>query len=298
VLKKIFLGNYDVVHAFWGRHPSLVNYLICLFSQKQKKLNKPVLSMFVGAYDIVNPGYFVPMGLSVSDVVFTHTAANLPFFAKFRLKAEKVNVVHRGIPIYNFNKDKPRDRARFVTASALVVEKNVSAVILAFSRYNKINNNSSLVVCGDGPQIANLRRLVSEIGIEGSVAFLGHIDRKELFDIMLGAGVFVFLSEKASERLPNVIKEAMLAGCGVVSSKSIGISELIVDENYGFVVDSSNTKEIDLAIRKLVEEDVVDSNNRIELCRRHILSNFSDISSMEIYASEWMRVMERKNNAT
>jgi glycosyltransferase involved in cell wall biosynthesis len=115
---------------------------------------------------------------------------------------------------------------------------------------------------------------------------------------MLGAGVFVFLSEKASERLPNVIKEAMLAGCGVVSSKSIGISELIVDENYGFVVDSSNTKEIDLAIRKLVEEDVVDSNNRIELCRRHILSNFSDISSMEIYASEWMRVMERKNNAT
>ena len=56
---------------------------------------------------------------------------------------------------------------------------------------------------------------------------------------MAESDIFLFLSSKAGERLPNVVKEAMLSGCICIVSNTPGIDELIEDGKTGFIIDKA-----------------------------------------------------------
>ena len=55
---------------------------------------------------------------------------------------------------------------------------------------------------------------------------------------------FIFLSNKKSERLPNVLKEAMQCGCVCISSKTKGIEELIQHGVNGFTISNYNPHDV------------------------------------------------------
>ena len=57
---------------------------------------------------------------------------------------------------------------------------------------------------------------------------------------MASSDIFLFLSSKAGERLPNVVKEAMLAGCICIVSNTPVIDELIEDGKTGFIIEEKN----------------------------------------------------------
>ena len=57
---------------------------------------------------------------------------------------------------------------------------------------------------------------------------------------MASAQYFLFLSQKKSERLSNVIKEAMACKCICICSKTKGINELIINGYNGYILEDSN----------------------------------------------------------
>jgi glycosyltransferase involved in cell wall biosynthesis len=71
---------------------------------------------------------------------------------------------------------------------------------------------------------------VCPLGLEDKVMFLGHVSQKKLLVKMANANFFLLMSRYESERLPNVVKEAMYQRCIVVTSDTQGINELV---NHG-----------------------------------------------------------------
>ena len=67
---------------------------------------------------------------------------------------------------------------------------------------------------------------------------------------MQSASIFLSLSKKPSERLPNVLKEALWAGCAVISSDTEGIQELVADPSMGMIVQPDDTQGIATAISR------------------------------------------------
>ncbi len=282
IVDEVLIGDYDVVHAFWGRHPSLA-----LGALKALDVKRPMLSVFVGAYDLVRDDAFVDLGLTCADLRFTHTRSNEDYFRSKGL--DDVEVVHRGIPIDDFgpvDADAPRAR-EVLTASTLNKRKNVEGVIRTFARIAAERPGVTLTVAGAGPDRQRLGEIAAELGLAQRVVFLGHIPREELFRRMCDASVFLFLSLKDSERLPNVIKEALLAGCSVVTSETPGIRELVKEPEFGSIVGRDDLEAAATALRAALDEPHDSAVARRRLAAEWIATHWSSQTQMASYVRKW-----------
>jgi glycosyltransferase involved in cell wall biosynthesis len=88
-----------------------------------------------------------------------------------------------------------------------------------------------LVLLGDGPQLDNLRALVSKLDLESRVVFHGRIDPAESLH---EADAVALLSDY--EGLPLSVLEGMRAGLPVLASDLAGIGEAVVHGKNGFLV--------------------------------------------------------------
>lgn len=269
----------DVVHAFWGRHPSLVLGVLKRFWPDRHRL-----SVFVGAYDLVADDDLVQLGLASADVHFTHTRANLDYFR--RAGVADVHVVWRGIPIDMLHHS---DRFRpntIVTASALDPRKRVDLVIETIAELVKKGREVELSIAGGGPDLRRLERLVRDRGVGKQVRFLGHVPREELSRLMAESQVFLFLSEKPSERLPNVVKEALFAGSYVVASNTPGIDELVCGA-FGRILATRDPVEIAACLGEVLDEPAEHALRRRRAAHKWMSSRWSADTSMRRYLEVW-----------
>jgi glycosyltransferase involved in cell wall biosynthesis len=281
IADQVGRGGSDVVHAFWSRHVALVLPLL-------KTANAPCLrTAFVGAYDLVADDFILQTSAQATEILFSHAEVNRPFLERKAGPETSIEIIHRGIPLMDVAADDRRDPFRLMTASALVQSKNVEAVIRSFAEARAWESRLTLRIYGDGPDRPRLERLVQQLGCPASVTFAGHVPRDALFLEMQRASLFVLLSKKPSERLPNVLKEALWAGCGVISSNSEGIEELLPDPGIGMVVDPDDAQAIGAAFRSLLSESPDEGRRRRERARAFIADHYSSAASMRAYVRAW-----------
>ncbi|WP_409290498.1 glycosyltransferase family 1 protein [Peribacillus sp. SCS-37] len=103
--------------------------------------------------------------------------------------------------------------------------KNHSFLIDVFYHYSKINENSILVLAGDGPMRGSMQKKVHDLGLESKVRFLGI--RDDVQKLLQAFDIFVFPSY--SEGLPVTLIEAQGAGLSCVISDSITREVDLVD---------------------------------------------------------------------
>lgn len=143
------------------------------------------------------------------------------------------------------------------------------------------------MVFGEGPDRDRLRQCAASLGCSEAVRFMGHVGRNELFAHMTRAGTFILLSKKPSERLPNVVKEALWAGCAVLASNSEGIEELVPDSGIGLVVDPDDPRALSEAVDSVVSETEEQASKRRRRAREHIADRFSSERNMGRYVAAW-----------
>lgn len=268
----------DIVHLFWGHYPSLVGYLA------QRVLPGAKLSMFLGAYDLE-----MELGISASlakeaAFIFTHAEANLPQLSRMGVAADRVRVVYRGVDIDFLKARIPanhlKERARVLTAGRLTSAKRTDRVLSLMTQLP----SSRLYVAGDGPELEDLKCLVELQGIKERTHFLGFLSQKDLFLEMAKSQFFIMLSDKEGERLPNVVKEAMFAGCVCIVSNTPGIEELIENGKTGFIVPGAEPYAIVEIINGLSESELC----RIgQAARNSICEKFDLRVSMQRYLDSW-----------
>jgi phosphatidylinositol alpha-mannosyltransferase len=95
---------------------------------------------------------------------------------------------------------------------------------------------TKLIIAGKGPMLNELKKLTAQLGLNGSVEFLGFISEEEKPSLLASADIACFPS-LGGESFGIVLIEAMAAGSEVViggdnpgySSVLAGKSELLID---------------------------------------------------------------------
>ena len=281
ILSQLKKEKPDVVHLFWGHYPSLVGFLV------KRVLKNSKISMFLGAYDLEYNLNISKDLAKNADFIFTHAKANIPQLNKMNIKTDGINVIHRGINIKDLslvieNIDKKSNQ--IICAGRFLPDKGFDKVIDIFSKLHKNINSSNLVLVGYGSAQSDLEKQTIDLKIESNVTFTGYLSQNDVLKFMVESDIFLFLSSKAGERLPNVVKEAMLAGCICIVSNTPGIDELIEHGKTGFIIEENNYDLIPNLISSLneIKKEEIRAN-----AKEFILKNFDVELSMKKYINIW-----------
>lgn len=276
IFYKITKGEPDIVHLFWGHYPAILGWL-WLNSKPSRKL-----SMFLGAYDLVAAfplSQVVARELQVNErgLLFTHAKSNLADFNSMGLDSSQVVVSYRGINVDSNSIDESKAAKNSIfSAGRLIPEKGMALLIRSFSLVASDDLSLNLILAGSGPQQKELKELAESLGVIDRIEFIGHVPQRELFSRMADSKVFVLLSVSPSERLPNVVKEAMAQGVRPLVSYSPGIDELIPNYKLGSVINTDNVASVAEEIKSSLEyvnvkEDILSRNYR----KKWISENFN-----------------------
>lgn len=107
--------------------------------------------------------------------------------------------------------------------------------------------NARLMLIGSGPGVQQIQQLVSSLGLEQRVDFLG--DRRDVAELLTTVQVFVLLSHY--EGLPISILEAMRAGLPVIATCVGGVPEEVDHGKTGYLVSPRNKHEVSEALNLL-----------------------------------------------
>lgn len=273
----------DVVHLFWGHYPSLVGYLV------KKKLPSTKISFFLGAYDLQ-----MGMGISTSlakksDYLFTHTNANLSQIDQIGLDSKRFNVIVRGINIEDnviTRRAIEPVKRNIACVARLVEKKGVQDVLAALPVLKKQYPDVMLTIAGDGPFREFLTQEVKRLKVIDNVYFLGHIDHKMVLELLCNTQIFALFSRCTGERLPNVIKEAMLCGAIPITTPSPGIDELINNEVDGYILESGNITTFCNKVSLIFENETLRENMKRNAIEK-ITQQFDCRRSMHQYINIW-----------
>jgi len=128
----------------------------------------------------------------------------------------------------------------------------VDTVIRALPLVMQAVPDARYVVVGDGDDRPRLEALAKDLGVEGHVAFLGHLSEAELQERYRKADVFAMPSRQ--EGFGIVYLEAMSYGKPVLAAACGGATDIVSDGQTGFLVPYGDTKFIaDKLIRLLTD---------------------------------------------
>lgn len=138
-----------------------------------------------------------------------------------------------------------------VSVGRLIPNKRINDIILAIKQHSEINNSLRAIFVGDGSEKNSLIKLTKSLGIQKLIKFTGVLNNP--FAYLSKADAFVSASER--EGFPNVLVEAMVCNCPVISTDcKSGPNEIIEDGKSGILVPVGNIEKIAEAIEKVIAD--------------------------------------------
>jgi teichuronic acid biosynthesis glycosyltransferase TuaC len=193
---------------------------------------------------------------------------------------KKLNIIHNGIQIYN-NYDNvewgdDEKNIRIITIANLIEQKGFKYVFKALGELREKFKNITYFIIGSGWDEDRIKRQAREHGLEKEVKFLGKMPHKVAMSYLKNADIFIMLSE--NESFGIVYIEAMYLKTITIGSIGEGISEVISNNENGFLVNPKNSQNI----KELLE---------------YILKNYKHMSELKekAHSDVWPKFSWRNN---
>lgn len=132
-----------------------------------------------------------------------------------------------------------------ISMGDLIPRKNYSTAIKAIAKCG--NKSLHYLICGNGPELKNLKALTKSLNVRDQIHFLGF--RSDIKELLRSADIFLLNSMQ--EGLPRSLMEAMASGLPCVVSKIRGNVDLIKDGVGGYLCGATEFCEFAIAIGKL-----------------------------------------------
>ncbi len=183
-----------------------------------------------------------------ADLVLARSQSLADALQSLGCPAEKIRLNRTGIPLKAFGfqeREWPADgRWRLLQACRLIAKKGVATSLRAFAIFKRAYPGAMLTIAGDGPQLAELRRLAAELEVASSVEFVGFLAPDELKKRLYEAHMFLHPSEMGAdgnqEGVPNALLEAMATGLPTFATRHGGIPEAIESGFSGWLVEEGD----------------------------------------------------------
>lgn len=209
-----------------------------------------------------------------------------------------VEAISNGIDLSEFFPAKPSEKIcqkykidlsipRIIYVGRVDPEKSIDVLISAFSEVVKKIPNAEFLIVGDGIAKPDLEDQVKDLGLSGSVRFLGRIMPPELQEIYRTGDVFATASETETQGI--VLIEAAATGLPLIAVDAGAVSELCLNKKNGILCKPGNVKAITSAMIKLLSDKTLRKEygkESIEVAKKHDISytlkRFEDIYQMAI----------------
>lgn len=134
----------------------------------------------------------------------------------------------------------------------LATEKRVDILIQAFSKLKEREKQCSLVIVGHGPNevVQKLKKMAVPVS---HIHFTGFIQGEMKADLL--ASCDVYCSPAPHETFGLTVVEAMASGVPVVTVKSGGVTDYLVDGENGYLVESNNAEKLASRLEEVLRID-------------------------------------------
>lgn len=173
-----------------------------------------------------------------------------------------------------------------IMIASLVPEKGHDVLLGAAKLLERKDVTVHFLLVGGGNPLAvqSLRRRISALGLNDRVHYLGL--RHDVPRLLQGSDFLVLPS--LSDAFPLAVLESMAAGIPAVASASGGASEMIVDDESGFVVPVADP----VALSERIA-DMASDKERRHMMARAALRRFQANYTAERYAERFQRCYEQ-----
>jgi glycosyltransferase involved in cell wall biosynthesis len=141
-------------------------------------------------------------------------------------------------------------------AGRITAQKSLHVTLEALARVEGV----TLLVAGEGDELAALRARSAELGLDGRVRFLGPQPRERVLELFRAADAAILSS--AWENFPHTVVEALAAGTPVIATDVGGVREAVEDERNGLLVPSGDPEALAAAVRRYVNDPALQDRLR------------------------------------
>ena len=140
--------------------------------------------------------------------------------------------------------------AWIIFVGRLQQQKAPMRLIETFKNYREKNQNSSLIIIGDGNLRSDTEACAKHLAVADKVFFLGQLDQIKIADFYRASDVLLLTSD--FEGMPMCVLEALGTGTPVVSTDVGEVKSAVINGFSGEVVEDFSPENISRAIEKVV----------------------------------------------
>ena len=255
---KAFLESVkssDLIHAHG--HPYLSSFVAAKLAKRYAKpfvlTQHNTFIKYGNFWDTVERLNDFAVGKAVlkeADKIIVVSNATMRYVLSLGADPEKIELLYNGVDLERFKpltgvKDAVREKLGIsknavvvITVRRLVYKNGVDTLIDSAKIAIKKNPRLVFLAVGEGPDFAEVKARIEQLGIGNSFRLMGFVSDEDL-PVYYNAADFFVLPSKSGEGLPLVALEAMACGLPVVATKVGGISEIMM-EDYGKIVPPDN----------------------------------------------------------
>lgn len=189
-------------------------------------------------------------------LVIVLTPADIPLVTgKYGIARDKIRVIPNATTVApaESHRTAPGEPFRLLFVGRVAMQKNVPLLLRSLRRFLDTHALPvHLDIAGDGEDMPQVRRLISELSLREHVDLLGFVRGKELEELYESADALVLTSTR--ETFGQVMLEAMTKGVPVIAS-NIGCVRTIVADGTSGLLAELDEQSFASAIYRLVAED-------------------------------------------
>jgi asparagine synthase (glutamine-hydrolysing) len=142
------------------------------------------------------------------------------------------------------------DQKIVLGAFRLSREKNPELFFRVCTQVLNAHPHAVVLLCGEGPLRPTLVRLVDEAGLSGRFKLLGR--RADVWKLLAISDVLLLTSDL--EGTPNIVREALEAGCPVVSTACGAVPEMVRDGVTGFLAEVGDMQSLVEGVERIISD--------------------------------------------
>ena len=287
--KKIKSKQYDLLHGVWATMPATAVFAL-------SKLTNIPFSMGAHAYDVFRMGGDWLLWMKFQDALFIRTSSKSTALRieKIGVVPEKIKLIRRGIaewPIRESYELVSLNRLELLSVGRLVEKKGYYNQLQIAANLRSRDLPFRLRIVGTGPLEKSLLKERNRLNLEGFVEFTGGKPEKEVREFYQQSDAFLFTGIIAQngdrDGIPNVIPEAMSAGCLILASVYAGASEAFEEDVSGFSLNPGNPEKW-----VSILEEFWESPKSYELTRKRAMMYAKEAFDVRKTVNSFYRVIE------
>jgi glycosyltransferase involved in cell wall biosynthesis len=218
----------------------------------------------------------------LQHIISVSELCRLDFIKTYSISPEKTTMIPIGIEAVTVDKTLSEDVLPYfssakviVNVASLVPEKNHEALLRVASEVVKEYSDIKVLILGDGKLRESLQQKITTMGLEQHVVLLGY--RSDVLSILSNADVL----------------EAFYCEVPVVSYNVGGISEVVKNNETGWLIDKDNEGEFIAAVKDALVNTAKTSQLKHN-ANQFVKKEFMNDSIAKKFAAAYTKVLNRK----